>query len=295
MKESVSDKDREAMIELALKEENSDICVDYSLLSKKGEDLEQALSALLSKGMVIILQEDDAYFSSLRRLRHISEKIARAKKQYIYDKDIRGLYKVEEIKSVREYIESNGLYYMETLASSLSSDHRLKHSVSVANLSFEMALSNHLLNTSLAYYSGLLHDIAKNAPMDEQKRIMEEKYPEFKDFPEWSFHQFVGAEMALSLFPAEHIFGLLARDSIRGHATGRKDMNRLDKIIYAADKIEPLRGYDSSALIEECMKDIDKGFVKVLSANKEYMESKGYKVDNPWTQECFEQYLRRSK
>lgn len=291
MKTSVSDKDREAMIELALKEENSDIGVDYSLLGKEEEDLEQTLSSLLSKGMAIVSQEDDAYFSSSRSLRHLSEKMARPKKQFIYDKDIRGLYKVEEIKTVREYIENNGLYYMKTLASSLSSDHRLKHSVSVANLSYGIATSNHLLNTSLAYYSGLLHDIAKNTPMDEQKRVIEEKYPEFKDFPEWSFHQFVGAEMALSQFPTEDIFSILAAGSIRRHATGCRDMNRLDKIIYAADKIEPLRGYDSSALIEECMKDIDKGFAKVLSANKEYMESKGYKVDNPWTKGCFEQYL----
>ena len=50
-------------------------------------------------------------------------------------------------------------------------------------------------------------------------------------------------------------------------------MSPLGKIIYSADKIDPLRGYDSSPLIKSCMRDYAKGFVEVLKANKEQISA----------------------
>ena len=80
-------------------------------------------------------------------------------------------------------------------------------------------------------------------------------------------------------------------EAIICHATGKKDMNSFDKIIYASDKIEPSRGYDSTKLIDACMKSYEKGFLKVLKENKIYLESKGYETDNKLTKECYKEYL----
>ena len=63
------------------------------------------------------------------------------------------------------------------------------------------------------------------------------------------------------------------------------------EIIYAADKIEPTRGFDSSGLIKECLNDIEQGFIEVLSANKEYLTQMKKDINNRLTKECFEQYL----
>jgi hypothetical protein len=63
------------------------------------------------------------------------------------------------------------------------------------------------------------------------------------------------------------------------------------KIIYAADKADPARGYDSSALIAACYKNYYLGFLTVLDANRDYLKEKGYVLDNPLTKECMELYL----
>ena len=57
-------------------------------------------------------------------------------------------------------------------------------------------------------------------------------------------------------------------------------MKKLDKLLYAADKIEPTRGFDSSELIASMLDDVDQGFVTVLKANIEYFKSKGLDYHN---------------
>ena len=49
-------------------------------------------------------------------------------------------------------------------------------------------------------------------------------------------------------------------DAILFHCTGNENMDWLGKVIYAADKIEPSRGYYSKDLIEAMYDDIDNGF-----------------------------------
>ena len=81
-------------------------------------------------------------------------------------------------------------------------------------------------------------------------------------------------------------------EAIMVHASGAKKMKPLSKIIYAADKIEPTRGYDSSALINAMMVDLDSGFKEVLQANKDFLESQGKEISNPLSVACFKTYLK---
>ena len=114
-------------------------------------------------------------------------------------------------------------------------------------------------------------------------------FPEYISMPEFSYHQFVGAYIAQEEFGIEDVFIL---DAIKYHATGRALMTNLEKIIYAADKIEPTRGYDSSALIEAMKKDYEKGFIEVLKHNKEYLLGQEKDIHNPLTDECMDYYLK---
>ena len=194
-----------------------------------------------------------------------------------------------ENEEERAYIEEKRLYCVGHLAKLLNSEHRLKHSISVAHLAYEIAVSNHVCGSELAYVAGLLHDNGKHCDKKKEREIMNEAFPGFAEtYPEWAYHQFVGSYLVKEEFGISNPF---VEEAIRYHATGRKGMSPLGMIIYAADKIEPLRGYDSSAMIEECKKDYEKGFLMVLAANRDYLTEKGYKVDNPSTKECFDYYL----
>ena len=188
--------------------------------------------------------------------------------------------------AVRDYIESEGLYYMKKLRE-LIGEKRLLHSVSVANLAYSVAAKNRVEEYRKAYVAGLLHDCGKEVPLDSARKIMKDFYPEFAELPEWTYHQFVGSHLAQTVFGIKDPVIL---DAIRFHATGKAHMAPISKIIYACDKIEPTRGFDSRKLIDACYKNYYVGFMTVLAANKEYLESKGYAVDNPLTEQCFDLY-----
>ena len=117
---------------------------------------------------------------------------------------------------------------------------------------------------------------------------MKEHYKEYLDLPAFAYHQFVGE------YIAKNDFGVVDEDiltAIKFHATGNENMGTLAKIIYAADKIEPTRGFDSSDLIRAMMEDVDKGFVTVLKANKEFLQTHRFDINNRLTSSCFKYYL----
>ena len=198
--------------------------------------------------------------------------------------EIRDLNSLDLSKNVLDYIVNHNLYFVAKIRSFLG-EKRFKHSVSVASLAYEIAKKHNLDNPEQAYIAGLLHDVGKEI---DQKPIMEEYYQEFLDLPRFSYHQFAGE------YIAKKEFGIVDKgilEAIKYHATGNKEMGTLAKIIYAADKIEPTRGFDSSDLINAMMEDIDKGFVTVLKANKEFLETHRGDINNRLTSSCFDYYL----
>ena len=146
------------------------------------------------------------------------------------------------------------------------------------------------VNPSKAFISGLLHDIGKEIPMEEQISFIKANLgEEYLKIQKPLYHQFVSKDIAHRVF---HINDEEILDAIEYHATGKKDMSTLAKILYASDKIEPTRGYDSSEMIKECVKDINKGFIKVLDENVKFFIDKGIKYDNIFTIECIKSYLK---
>jgi nicotinate-nucleotide adenylyltransferase len=84
-------------------------------------------------------------------------------------------------------------------------------------------------------------------------------------------------------------------DRFAFHATGKPHMSPLGKIIYCADKIDPLRGFNSRPLIKKCYQNYYLGFVVVLSANREYILANGKDIYNPLTDACMQLYLGKGK
>ena len=202
--------------------------------------------------------------------------------------DIREFKAFDVPDEVLFYIVDTELYAGVRALHALMSEHRWAHSKSVAKLAYEIAKSNKVKNPIEYYISGLLHDVGKDLPIEEQKALTKKHFPEYQKCPEFAYHQFAGAALAKTVFKIDKKDML---EAIEFHSTGNEKMSMLAKTIYASDKIEPTRGFDSTDLINAMMKNIDDGFVKVLSANKVFLLSKGKKVDNFLTSKCFKYYL----
>ena len=315
-----SPENRLAMLNLALKKENG---AGYFLDTyeidgegKKGllESLQHILFTYKHKTIYLALSGDEvnaldeATIHTLKPICHVlsildhqsgivlddrklaaleARRFPYGKKGPAYGEAIRGLRNLDVPLYIRDYIESQGLYYLPRLAAYLSPK-RLAHSLSVANLAYFIAVRNRVLSPNKAYVAGLLHDIAKNVPNNRAESLLKQYYPEVGDVPSWTYHQFIGPLFAQSEFKIDDEAIL---EAIRFHATGKAHMIPLGKILYCADKIEPTRGFDSKELIDACLKNYYVGFLTVLAANKEFLESKGYQVDNPYTKACFDIYL----
>ena len=188
------------------------------------------------------------------------------------------------------YIEEKELYFIKKIKFYLSSK-RLLHSESVAKLSYMIAIKNNLFNPGRAYIAGLLHDIGKYIDIDEAKTMIENNFKEYSFYPSWSYHQFIGYLIAKNDFKINDKDIL---DAIKYHCTGISNMNPIGKIIYSADKIDPLRKWDSQKYIEACLNNYEDGFIKTLKANREFLKEKmgEDEISTPLAKQCYEYYLK---
>ncbi|MCQ2814743.1 MAG: nicotinate (nicotinamide) nucleotide adenylyltransferase [Bacilli bacterium] len=205
----------------------------------------------------------------------------------ISSSDIRSLKDIALDEEVIKYIEKNNLYYIPRVKSYLS-ESRFNHCVSVAHLAYKIALTNKLENSGSYYIAGLLHDIGKDISDEQKNTIMNAYFKEYVSFGKWSYHQFVGSYLAKNDFK---ITSTSILNAIMFHATGSDSMDILAKVIYASDKIEPSRGFDSSDLIKSMMQNPEIGFLTVLNANKIFLTSQNKDIYNNLTYKCFKKYL----
>ncbi len=293
-----SSKQREEMLSLSLSSiKNPLLSADFSLLDlKDASEVSERLNSINQGGDAAFLLRDEDKRTLMNKgfgdfLDKTEVLLASAYEDEFplsSSASVRNLADPCLEPSIRPYIEKERLYYVGRLASFLKSEHRLRHSLSVGNLAFEIAKANKLPNPIKAYVAGVFHDLGKHCPREQERAIIGEFFAPYADFPQWAFHEFTGAYLAEKEFGIDSLEIL---DAIKSHATGKANMSALGKIIYSADKIDPLRGYDSSWMIKECMKNYGAGFLTVLRENRDYLTKKGYRVDNPLTKECFEMYL----
>lgn len=119
----------------------------------------------------------------------------------------------------------------------LLSEKRYLHSLGTELKAFQLAkiFGADLYKASLA---GLLHDNAKYMTKEEIKKFIDEKKistPDSTECPLSVLHVFAGEYLA------KHEYGITDNEvllAIRNHAIGTKNMSKLDKIIFIADKIE---------------------------------------------------------
>ena len=185
---------------------------------------------------------------------------------------------------VYQYIIRNGLYgclavgeydsYEEDLKNYIE-EKRFLHSIGVAVTAYRMAI-RYDEDPKLAYFAGLLHDIAKRMPLDKQLDLCKkiELHPDEVAYPKM-LHAPAGAGFVKKKY---NIKDKKLLSGIRYHTMGHKDMTTFDKLIYMADYIEPCRDFDGvKELREATFENLDEAMIKgidttILSLVEEHLK-----------------------
>ncbi len=215
-------------------------------------------------------------------------------------------------KSVYIYIKVNHLYgykkkvFKKTpdfkeiidVLSSLLETHRFIHTMGVAMTSAGLA-TVFGADPQKAYLAGLLHDVAKYMTNEEQLALCE-KYEikltksQLNNLP--IIHGELGAYMAQKDFGVNDTEVL---NAIRYHTTLRPNMTELEKIVYAADYLEPTRDHDAKPYslfeIRKVMNEnLDKTVYMILEDTVNHLISTGKDFD-VMTKKSYEYMIEHMK
>jgi nicotinate-nucleotide adenylyltransferase len=149
---------------------------------------------------------------------------------------------------------------------------RYLHMVSTAETAKAIAFSNKYKKAEDAYIAGLLHDIFRED--DEKGALSKLEELGIKDsrINERTAHAFLGAhviENELGITNKDILFAVKNHDSVL-----TDDATVLYKILYLADKMEPLRKWHNPKFIDSAKKDIHNGFKELLQYNVSYAKEK---------------------
>ena len=167
---------------------------------------------------------------------------------------------------VLDYIYDHRLY-VKNFVKTRVKEKRYLHTLSVAKLCEEIAKANGL-DVQKAYYVGLFHDIAKSMPVDEMAKWMEIICPENMHYAYGVWHGFVGSEIV------DRIFGIndfQIKNAIYHHVLGTSD-DPYAMVVFCADKLDPLRGYEVQPMIDICKRNIYEGFYLEKEENAKYVK-----------------------
>ncbi len=122
------------------------------------------------------------------------------------------------------------------------SQKRFRHSCNVARAARQLA-QQYGADVEKAYFAGLVHDICKEIPFEEQYRLMTEGMfqPDLAELHSRKlWHGIAGAEFIRIEFDVQDADIL---NAVRYHTVGRANMSLLEEIIYIADMISEERDY----------------------------------------------------
>jgi predicted HD superfamily hydrolase involved in NAD metabolism len=145
---------------------------------------------------------------------------------------------------------------------------RYLHMISTAVTAKDIAITNKYKKPEDAYIAGLLHDVVREDEPLESLEKVEELGIKDDAINERTAHAFLGAHIAESEFgitDTDILFAIKYHDSVLSDKA-----TKLYKIVYLADKMEPLRKWHNPKFIESAKKNIDDGFKELLQYNVSY-------------------------
>ena len=170
---------------------------------------------------------------------------------------------------------------------------RFRHTMAVSYTAASLAMA-YEADIEKARLAGLLHDCAKCIP-NEKKLKLAERYGLPVSEAERQSPQLLHAK--LGAYIARNEYGVEDGDvlgAIRWHTTGRPDMTLLEKIIFMADYIEPLR-FQAKNLEEirfVSFRDLDGAVYMTLRDTLEYLEERAKRSIDESTFNAYEYYKK---
>lgn len=148
------------------------------------------------------------------------------------------LYNKSQILNQVSETVVNEFYELSVSLFFILSKKRLLHTLNVALYSAELA-AIHKVDANKALIAGVLHDCAKELPIEEQREYSYRLVGDLFE-NERLYHSAAGAYLAREQYG---ITDSEILNSILYHTTGHGGMTPLDSIVYIADKLEPSRTY----------------------------------------------------
>lgn len=144
------------------------------------------------------------------------------------------------------------------------SEKRYKHSLGVCDEAVKLA-QKYGADKDKAYLAGLLHDCAKGYDINEQIELCL-KYRVIPDEITLKCTPVLHAPLGAAIAKAEYgVKDKEVLEAIRCHTVAKANMSLLDKIIYIADMIEPMRDFlGVEELRKAAYEDINKAFIMGL-------------------------------
>ena len=161
--------------------------------------------------------------------------------------------------------------YIEKLREYISKK-RLEHSIRTMQMAKKLC-DKYMIDES-AVLAALLHDIAKELPLDKMVEIVGDNYKEDIDnmYTKNILHGYVGAIICKDILKIENEKVLSA---IRYHTTGKKNMNDIEKVVYISDAIEMGRVYENvDDIRKEVFNELNKGILFELNNKINYLIDK---------------------
>lgn len=185
---------------------------------------------------------------------------------------------------VELFIYENGLYVPDSVKTikdrlaGILSISRYRHTMLTVREAIALA-NRYEADADTARLAAILHDCMKLSDKELFEYCLErgiELSEEEKQYP-YLIHSRLGA------FAANRDYGVndeAVLHAISVHTLGAVNMNKLDKIIYLADKLEPSRSYPGiEALRQKAYLDIDAGVLAVMRHTVDFVENKGGAVN----------------
>jgi nicotinate-nucleotide adenylyltransferase len=129
------------------------------------------------------------------------------------------------------------------------SDYRFRHTAGVADMVGRLAALYCPEKAELLQAAALLHDVTKELPENEQRRIMAANGIDLRSDEDASpkiFHGITAALLIPERYPEWASAELIS--AVRWHTTGRAEMSVPEKLLYLADYI------DQSRTFEKCVR-----------------------------------------
>ncbi|MBR1864008.1 MAG: bis(5'-nucleosyl)-tetraphosphatase (symmetrical) YqeK [Ruminococcus sp.] len=171
---------------------------------------------------------------------------------------------------------------------------RYNHSLNVANAAVMLA-KKYGGDADKAYTAGLLHDIAKEMPAQEQLAIVKRSSLDVCEVETAAvplFHAIAGAELVQELFGIRDMEIIKA---IRYHTVACGGMSKLSVIIYMADLISEDRDYKDVARMRKLAdKNLERAMCEALRFSISDSVAKGNTIPLS-TLEAYNEYIKFKK